>query len=387
MFFPGDLARTIRVEQSPGKGGIILDVAPPAETFGKAWAHLREGKSFRSGLADICGESKLSTFSKCIAEGMWQADRDFVKGADVMTLHRDERHGRLLIRFRAVQADLTTRVGIFGQLRCKPGTMGICNTTKDITELFCAVAPPHRTKHKADRASCIDHDLVRHIIKITEAITVDSAGDELLASRILSAGSKDEMAAYFTNQRTTIRDITHGSRKIVERSLKADQYLTSLRETFITWRGSITQIIQHSPDLSSEFEKAVRDHGGAIKNLRGAKHRFESYAAPSRRCCAHFSSLCHVAQHIMAVRKDAELLNHIDAFYRAADEEARLCMAAVADFSQDCLEFTRLLDSEETDSAELNLACSCLAKKLSVLYLQVASGVLAGLVKISVDDS
>ena len=45
-------------------------------------------------------------------------------------------------------------------------------------------------------------------------------------------------------------------------------------------------------------------------------------------------------------------------------------MAAAADFSQDCLQFTRWLDDEAVESSELQVACAELAKKLVVLYQQ-----------------
>lgn len=354
---------------SLGGGGIVLDLAPPVEEFKEAWEAVRNGSSIRSGVKDRCGETKLSFLIRCLAEAMWAKDRSFVAKAMCMGLHRDERRGRLLVRYRAVQEDLSIRTGIFGQLRSKPGAVGIANSTVQMVQHFCTSRPQHRLKNKCT-PDPICREALDHIVNITEAITVDSAEDELLASRLASQGSRDEFQAFFKHQRTTIRDTTHGSRKIIERSVKADEFLQELIKTFMFRKGSITQVIQNSPDHSREFESAVRARGGSIKNLRGAKHRFESYATPSWRFSAHFDSLCHVASNILAVRKDPDLLTYVDTFFRSADVEARLNMAAVADFSQDCLQFTRWLDDEQVESSELQVACAGLAKKLVVLYQQ-----------------
>ena len=320
---------------SLGHDGIVLDSAPPIEHFKDAWETVRAGSSIRTGVKDFCGETKLSYLVKCIAEAMWAKDRSFVAEAKCMGLLRDERHGRLLVRYRAVDADLNLRTGIFGQVRSKPGAVGICNSTVHMVEHFCTARPTHRLK-KSCESGVIDRDLMDHIAKITEAITTDSAEDELLACRLLSQGSREEMQVVFKNQRTTIRDTTHGSRKIIERSVNADDFLKDMIKTFMFRKGSIIQLIQNSPDHSREFERAVRVKGGSCKNLRAAKHRFESYATPSWRFSAHFDAVCHVAANILASRKDPDLLAHADTFFKSVDEEARLSMAAIADFSQDC---------------------------------------------------
>ena len=358
-----NVAAFLNLSISPS--GTVLDIAPCAETFKIAWDKLCEGASIRKGLPGICGEKKFSHLVKCLAEAMWSIDRSFVKKAVCLSLHRDERKGRLLIRFRAVDGELNTRSGILGQVRSKPGSIGICNGTIKILNEFCTIAPQHRS---VKLPSSEDVECMEQMIAITESITVDSASDELLASKLLAQGSVDEMNAIFTNQRMEIRDKTHASRKICERTIKADPKLKHLVELFIMKKGSIIQVIQHSPDLSREFERAVQEGGGNVKNLRAAKHRFESYATPSWRFCMHSDALCHVAAVILGRRDDCTLREHADTFLRALDEEAMVCMAFVADFSQDCLEFTRWLDDEEVDNAEIYDACAALAKKLRVLY-------------------
>lgn len=141
-----------------------------------------------------------------------------------------------------------------------------------------------------------------------------------------------------------------------------------LIQTFMFGRGSIIQLVQHSPDLAAEFEKSVRAAGGTVKNLRGAKHRFESYAMPAWRFSMHNNALCHVASFILARRQNASLRAKANLFLTSLNEETRLLMAFIADFAQDCLQFTRWLDDEDVDSSTIYDSCAALAKQLLVLY-------------------
>ena len=53
----------------------------------------------------------------CVAEGLKALDQKFIAKSSHISLMRDERHGRLAIRFMAVAPDLTTRSGFLGQAR------------------------------------------------------------------------------------------------------------------------------------------------------------------------------------------------------------------------------------------------------------------------------
>ena len=68
----------------------------------------------------------------CLAEGIAQLDRIALKNASVVCLLRDERKGRLMIRFRCTGDDLVVRTGLMYQCR-DFGTGGKCITdaTKD----------------------------------------------------------------------------------------------------------------------------------------------------------------------------------------------------------------------------------------------------------------
>lgn len=199
-----------------GLHGEVLDVAPEEKTFKEAWDRLTEGMSLKKGIPGVCGERKLARITTCLAEARWAADRDFVRKACCLALHRDERKGRILIRYKAVDKDLNVRAGILGHLLSRPGALGICAATIKILDKFCTERSGKKTN-----AGVLDKALRDHIVKITEAITVDSASDELLACSMLANGSSEEMEQVFTNHRVIIRDTTHASRKICERSIKA----------------------------------------------------------------------------------------------------------------------------------------------------------------------
>ena len=91
-----------------------------------------------------------------------------------------------------------------------------------------------------------------------------------------------------------------------------------------------------------------------IKDLSGAKHRYDSYAKPLGRCCLYLPAVLAMAQSVVDERGQAtsegrgclRLLNFIS--------EARLILLGmVADASDESLAFVRFLDDESCDKSSL----------------------------------
>jgi hypothetical protein len=99
-----------------GPNGNPLVGAPPFEVFSEVLAKLQSGLSARN--IDRGGtRGRLKNIRFCVLEAKQEMDREFMKSAATMVLLRDERHGRLLLRFATCTRDLEVRRGTLGALR------------------------------------------------------------------------------------------------------------------------------------------------------------------------------------------------------------------------------------------------------------------------------
>ena len=62
-------------------------------------------------------DAKRAANGMVFGRGLKALDQTFIAKSSHISLMRDERHGRLAIRFMAVAPDLTTRSGFLGQAR------------------------------------------------------------------------------------------------------------------------------------------------------------------------------------------------------------------------------------------------------------------------------
>jgi len=104
----------------PGPSGETVLGAPPVEQFQAVWEAARDGLRMRKGV-DIVGQrEKVTKLQWCIGEALREQDWAFIKKSELIWLGRDERHGRLLIRYRAVRwhrGQLQLRTGVLGQAK------------------------------------------------------------------------------------------------------------------------------------------------------------------------------------------------------------------------------------------------------------------------------
>ena len=88
-----------------------LLLAPPMSEFLDAYENMRKGGSARQ---QGVSSDRKSRIRYCIAEAVIRRNAQFLRSASSVALLRDERKGRLLLRFRAAQADLSTLDGVLG---------------------------------------------------------------------------------------------------------------------------------------------------------------------------------------------------------------------------------------------------------------------------------
>ena len=107
--------------------------APSPEAFEKMISELRKGVSASAGMEGVGQQQKITKMIWCVREAIQDMDRDFLARSVCTTLCRDERHGRLAIRYAAIDGALNIRHGRLGQRRhFGTGALAITNATRDV---------------------------------------------------------------------------------------------------------------------------------------------------------------------------------------------------------------------------------------------------------------
>ena len=154
----------------------------PSEVFREVLANLQSGISARKMDRGGSGD-RLRNVRFCLLEAKHEKDRDFIKSAATMVLHRDERHGRLLLRFATCNRNLEVRWGTVGVMRDygSPTAENLVKATQRAYTQFCThrLGKP-RTMTGLEEPE-VDCDLLHHMRMITDMLVNDSASSELLA--------------------------------------------------------------------------------------------------------------------------------------------------------------------------------------------------------------
>ena len=107
--------------------------APSDEAFERLVDQLRKGVSASAGVEGVGEQKKLTKMIWCMREAIQDMDIDFLARSTCTTICRDERHGRLAIRYAAIDGDLNIRHGRLGQRRhFGTGAIAITNATRDV---------------------------------------------------------------------------------------------------------------------------------------------------------------------------------------------------------------------------------------------------------------
>ena len=164
-----------------------------------------------------------------------------------------------------------------------------------------------------------------------------------------------------------------------------DPFILEILNGFCFTSESIIQKIDNSLVFSEWLARAIQEHSvlaGAVRNLRAAKHRFESEAKPIGRFCIHIKAI-FVTAHRMAVSrcmgqrdtaKDNSGLVARD-FLQNVSAEGLLLTAMVADAFDEGLLFTRFFDDERVDLGVIATKIKEYFDRLDFLF--VDAGVLA----------
>ena len=167
--------------------------------------------------------TKTTLMMWCIGECLAQRDRNFLKTATSISLTRDARRQRLLIRWSAVNKNLEMRSGLLGISVNDGDSAGdVAAGTRRILQIFCTERwrPP---RGFVGRRKDLNADLFEYISRHVEIITSDAAPNEILASDVargrralaIETGTESgPISALFPGMVVVGRDHAHGFRRL-----------------------------------------------------------------------------------------------------------------------------------------------------------------------------
>lgn len=175
----------------------------------------------QSGRTPDNGRSKKTQVMKwCLEEALLEFQRQALGQAKTITICRDERAQRLLIRYSSCDSALRVDRGMLGMAKnFGTGADQITQATASVLSRFCTKChgcPNQNIEPK------LDEDLLQHIKSHIEVVVVDAAADELLSSNIgrgrRSAAVELSDAKLTPNLILVARDRAHASRRRAESS-------------------------------------------------------------------------------------------------------------------------------------------------------------------------
>ena len=198
-------------------------IAPSVAVFRDIFKQVRKGiaiDDLNETSEGIVGKRKGKDIAWCLSEADLSFRRQAIAESEVMQFMRDERHGRLHVRFLCVSKSVssTETFGYLGQAQdFVPTGIGIATATQEIYKTFCTafLDPPSASA----LAPCFDNSLFEHMCAATEACAVDSAENEIVAGLDMSAA--DSAVAFTPNLRFILRDAAHSGRRVLSRLFAA----------------------------------------------------------------------------------------------------------------------------------------------------------------------
>ena len=186
--------------------------SPPPEEFHAELEHLLLG---RATPGPGMSSSKTRAMKWCLEEALLESQREALSQASSITLCRDERAQRLLVRYSCCSKNLEMDRGMLGLAKdFGTGAEQTTEATGAIIRRFCTVKHGCPTN---DAQPCLDEGLLAHIKSKIEVLVVDAAADELLSGDIgrgrRSAATEMTEANLTPNVLRVARDLAHASRR------------------------------------------------------------------------------------------------------------------------------------------------------------------------------
>ena len=348
------------------QGELQIVGAPPAKEFERLLEELCQRKLPALGRKD-----RQTLF--CLAEAIKAEDQQFLARACAVCLFRDERKGRLAIRFRAVTEELQVRSGSMGiEIDCGTGGRNLTQGTHRIMRRFCsrfAGCPSPSQKGREPKVKArVKTRLLQHLRRSVTCITVDAAADEILSSELMRASVWTESSkSSFCGARQA-----HASRRITSRPWSADDMLKDVLQHMCGRRYSIAKLVQFSEEVKRIFVEYAEATDAllrrAVRNFRAAAHRFESHSKPLGRTCLYIHACVRTAVKLTLTRTDAssQKAKH---WLSWLSEERALLAAMLADATDSSIHLTRSMDNESLDAASISREVSLYLAGIKTLFV------------------
>ena len=160
--------------------------------------------------------------------------------------------------------------------------------------------------------------------------------------------------------------------RILKRPFAADAYLRDLLDETIVRKHSVVQRIWNSPILSTRLKRRIKEiedsNVGSAANLKAAKHRFESFAAPLGRMFLHLEEFLDQVQETCDERGQSKEAEDCWNWLDGLDDEKLYQLAMMADCADEILVATRMVDTEDLDTSVMHDSARELLKRLDALF-------------------
>ena len=274
---------------------VVNHTSPSIELFHEVLTEFKKGiapwKGYDLPSGVQIGQLKASAILWCIDQVWADVRRERLQHAACINIMRDGSSARLHHRYSLTTNEFETFKGYLGQSRYyKPDAIGITDATVEVVRAAC-------TSRNNVPAGCnsllvkkvkpvFNEALFDRTCDAVEAISIDSAENEVVSARDMATPRDNGAPAPFNNCIHPLRDGAHSARRILTRLWKADAVLDYTYQFFML----IASMIHWSDDLKTDYvectasstNKAVATTFG---HMRAAKHRVEASLSPLSRAC------------------------------------------------------------------------------------------------------
>eukprot|EP00438_Fugacium_kawagutii_P027421 Skav217147 [mRNA] locus=scaffold2621:2863:6211:+ [translate_table: standard] len=332
--------------------------APSISEFEDILKKLQKGASQRSLSGDASYSDKTALIAWSLQEAVLNEVRDHLLNAETISLTRDARRQRLLVRYGACDSSGRSHSGMLGMARDFGENAGeIVKATRHILKRVCTI---HSSCPRwYDGPSSYFNEELKRI----ELVTTDAAANEILATNI-GAGRRSSRLETEANDEKILtpnlvmvgRDKAHSFRRLMTRPYASDPFLDGLVDDWIRDNGSMIQKIQNSWDLKRVLVEEVAESdaptGTSMRSLRAAKHRFESLASPMGRALLHLPAFLKTMERMAAGAND--LGKRAAAFLQGLSAEKLVQLALLADGMDEAMLLVRTLRRERRGEGRID---------------------------------
>ena len=347
----------------------VAFTAPLVESFKQMFCAFHEGRAARSGFdlpSGHVGRTKANLMLWCLNEALLERDREFLVQSSCLMIMRDERRGRLHFRFRGASSLLIVSAGYLGQsVGHTPDALGIRDATMQVIKRFCTRRsnPPPGSKLE----TCFDTSLCDRMLSCLEAVSVDSASNEVCAVT--------DMKSLAPNCQHLLRDAAHSARRLLQRLWHADEVLEGCLGFFCHWKDSLSQLVHHSLEMRQLYSECTAESDECavttkFQHMRSAKHRVETFMTPLSRCVLDLTALLAFATKLCVLRSGQRAGKAAGVFLNAICPQLILLAALMADAGSEVLLLVRILDNEELTIVILCGAIDDFLKRVTWLFFE-----------------